>query len=132
MHMIFRMLRISGLSFKTQKSAVAGCGRTFNRGELPSHSTPSIGMIDVVRPGNVAGRLGRTRWLLDLLAANDARDHKIVAILTVDLISQAPSRNLITRSGIRQGTHFGRSVGISQAPSRNPMPRLNLRQKVGL
>jgi hypothetical protein len=79
-------------------------------------------MFDVVRHGNVADRLGRTWWLLDLLAANDARDHKIVAILTVDLISQAPSRNLITRSGIRQGIHLGRFVGISQAPSRNLMP----------
>jgi hypothetical protein len=47
-----------------------------NATDYAIHSTLSIGMIDVIRPSEMAGRFGRTSWLPHLLAANNARDTK--------------------------------------------------------
>ena len=53
-----------------------------------------------------------------------------VAVATVRLSSQAPSRKFKRQSHIRQKTDFRPSVRISQAPSRNLIPSRKLRQFV--
>jgi hypothetical protein len=70
--MFFRMLRISGLSFKTDGTAVVSYGRTFNRGGLRTPFNPVDRHDDVVRPSSVSGLFGRTWWPFHLLTVNDA------------------------------------------------------------